>query len=69
MWEKACELRGADGLGAQAYDEAVRAAVPMGRLGEPDDVAALAEFLMGPAATYITGQSIAVDGGLLLARG
>ncbi|MBS1883023.1 MAG: SDR family oxidoreductase [Actinobacteria bacterium] len=34
------------------------------RLGEPDDVAAVAEFLLGPLSRYVTGQTINVDGGL-----
>ena len=33
------------------------------RLGEPDDVAALADFLLAPEAGWITGQVIGVDGG------
>jgi 3-oxoacyl-[acyl-carrier protein] reductase len=36
---------------------------PAGRLGEPRELAALAAFLAGERASYITGQSIAVDGG------
>lgn len=37
---------------------------PMGRLGEPQDVASLIQWLLDPAQTWITGQDIAVDGGL-----
>lgn len=39
---------------------------PMGRLGEPEDVAHLIHFLLSERARHITGQTIAVDGGLLL---
>ena len=37
--------------------------IPMKRLGEPLEFAALAAFLASERASYITGQSIAVDGG------
>ncbi len=43
--------------------------MPLGRLGEPEDVAALVRFLLGPEASWITGQNIAVDGGHSLRRG
>ena len=37
---------------------------PTGRLGSPDDVSALVEFLLSNSASYITGQTIIIDGGL-----
>lgn len=46
--------------------KAAAALSPMGRLGEPTDVAHLIRFLLSPDAGYITGQAIAVDGGLTL---
>lgn len=39
--------------------------VPLGRLGEPDEVAAMVVFLASPRSSYITGQAIVVDGGLV----
>jgi 3-oxoacyl-[acyl-carrier protein] reductase len=43
--------------------EAMTAAIPMGRVGRPEDVAAAIGFLVSDAAAYITGQVLAVDGG------
>lgn len=46
----------------QAEKEAI-ARTPMGRLGEPDDIAGAAVFLCSPAARWLTGQTVVVDGG------
>jgi NAD(P)-dependent dehydrogenase (short-subunit alcohol dehydrogenase family) len=42
---------------------------PLGGVGEPEDVAHLARFLIGPGSRWITGQAIGVDGGHGLRRG
>lgn len=46
--------------------KAAAEATPLGRIAEPEDVAQLIAFLLSPAAKHITGQAIAVDGGLSL---
>jgi 3-oxoacyl-[acyl-carrier protein] reductase len=48
--------------------EAAAAFIPMGRIGEPADIADVIYFLASSAARYMTGQIIAVDGGLLVGR-
>lgn len=42
------------------------AKIPLGRMGEPDDIAKVAIFLASPAADYVSGELIVVDGGRLL---
>ena len=39
---------------------------PMGRLGSPEEIAALAVYLASDAAHFVTGQAIVIDGGLTL---
>ena len=46
--------------------EQFTAKIPLGRMGEPDDIATVAAFLASPAADYVTGELIVVDGGRLL---
>jgi 3-oxoacyl-[acyl-carrier protein] reductase len=46
--------------------EELRGRIPLGDLGTPADVAGAARFLVGPSARYITGQVLAVDGGMAM---
>jgi 3-oxoacyl-[acyl-carrier protein] reductase len=44
----------------------IRSQVPMGRFGEAEEVAEVVAFLAGEGAGYVTGQTIAVDGGMTM---
>lgn len=44
-------------------EQMMAGAIPMGRLGDPEEVGELAVYLASPAADYVTGQTIAIDGG------
>ena len=48
--------------------EAAGAFIPMGRIGEPDEIADVIVFLASHGARYMTGQTVVVDGGLLVGR-
>ncbi len=50
-------------LSTEEYKK-IRSVIPVRRLGKPDEIAQVADFLLSDASSYITGQSIIVDGGL-----
>jgi NAD(P)-dependent dehydrogenase (short-subunit alcohol dehydrogenase family) len=62
------KTRFATALYAEGEDK-VSAAYPMKRLGEPEDVARLVGFLVSDAASWITGETVRVDGGVLATGG
>ena len=45
--------------------QAMRSQIPMGRIGRPDEIAAAVEFCASEGASYMTGQVIHVNGGLV----
>lgn len=52
-------------LSAEIQDK-IKAQIPLGRFGEPEEVADLAVFLASDASRYITGQTIVIDGGMVM---
>jgi 2-hydroxycyclohexanecarboxyl-CoA dehydrogenase len=60
-------LEGMVEAGGEKLVESLTRAVPMKRLGEPEDVAAAVAFLASERAAFITGQTLSVSGGLTMA--
>jgi NAD(P)-dependent dehydrogenase (short-subunit alcohol dehydrogenase family) len=50
----------------EGRESVIESRVPAGRLGKPEDVGAMIAFLASDAASYVTGQTIVVDGGITL---
>jgi 3-oxoacyl-[acyl-carrier protein] reductase len=62
------EARAADaGISAEEQRRDMSEGIPIGRYGEPEELGRAAAFLLSPAASYITGVSLQVDGGLVSA--
>lgn len=53
---------------ARDHADEIKAAIPAGRIGEPEDMAAAAIYLASRAGDYVVGSTIAVDGGVTWAR-
>jgi NAD(P)-dependent dehydrogenase (short-subunit alcohol dehydrogenase family) len=64
----ATELMGPITAGGKLLDDYLKE-IPLGRVGEPEEIADMVRFLVGPESKWITGQAFAVDGGQNLRRG
>jgi 3-oxoacyl-[acyl-carrier protein] reductase len=59
---------GFEGLGS-GHEDAMLAAIPQGRLADPEEIGWAVRFLASPEAAYITGQTLVIDGGQVLPEG
>jgi 3-oxoacyl-[acyl-carrier protein] reductase len=65
LWQsRAAQMARDEGITEEQVLARVAADIPMGRLGSAEEVAAMVAFLAAPVAAYVTGQAVAVDGGL-----
>ncbi|MBO9607469.1 MAG: glucose 1-dehydrogenase [Paenibacillaceae bacterium] len=65
-WIETAEWQRSDRAHAPQHNERDRLQHPVGRVGTPEDIAAACVYLAGPAAGFVTGQNLVVDGGMTI---
>lgn len=50
----------------EAASEKLTASIPLGRIGQAEEIASAVDFLVGPGGAYVTGQTLIIDGGMSL---
>jgi 3-oxoacyl-[acyl-carrier protein] reductase len=60
-------MAGASGATVEAVTAGVISRIPLGRYGEPEELGRVAAFLLSPAASFVTGAIVAIDGGMVRA--
>jgi NAD(P)-dependent dehydrogenase (short-subunit alcohol dehydrogenase family) len=63
VYSEQLERRASENSDKNAYLEKLASNIPLGRIGQPEDIARLVAFLLSPVSSFITGTHVVIDGG------